>query len=133
MKKIFSIVLLVVVPLLFSSCYTVIKLPRPKISERRREDKEEWQEPCCMRCPWCYHWDYYYYYPWWYDYYHDDYEHAPVQPRERRRYERRRSFGRTLLDAMRAIGGSKEEKKSEEEDTEKKEERHTPAERRRGL
>lgn len=134
MKKAFSIILLLVVPLLFSSCYTVIKFPRPKISEAKRRNEEQWQEPCYPRCPWCYHWDYYYQYPWWYDYYHYDYEPAPVQPRERKRYERRRGFGGTLLDIMKAIGGlEEEEKKSEDEDKQEKEEKQAPAERRRGL
>lgn len=101
MRKKTAILIIALTSLLFSGCYTQIK-----ITKTTPKTASSWEETNSRHlryhnsCHWCSSWHYYYHYPWWLDqvYWWERYSDEPDDRIEyrRERSDRRRGFGETL-------------------------------------
>lgn len=146
MKKKIALLIIALTSLLFSGCYTQIKVTKttPKTASRWEEENSRHLR-YRNSCHWCSSWNYYYHYPWWLDqvYWWENHSNeTPNQIQQRReRSERRRGLGEALETIIDAIdsrnsgnsgesGGSSRDNENENNSTDDNETRPS---RRRGM
>ncbi len=124
-KQIAILILLAILGIMISGCYTQIKLTKttPKTAsewEERNRYYRRYHRPCY----WCDDWHYYYHYPWWLDqnYWWEEHSHETDDEIEyrRERSTRRRGLG-DALDAI--IDGLDESDRHGDDDAEGSESR----------
>lgn len=110
-KQIAILILLAVLGIITSGCYTQIKLTKttPKTAsewEERNLYYHRYHRPCY----WCDDWHYYYHYPWWLDqsYWWEEHSHETEDEIEYRleRSTRRRGFGDALDAIIEGLNGA---------------------------
>jgi len=108
MKKRTAILIIALASILFSGCYTQIKMTKSTSKTASRWEHDNYYSRRYRdSCNWCTSWHYYYHYPWWLDqvYWWENYSNEPqsqIQSR-RERSERRRGLGDTLDAIFEAI------------------------------